>query len=143
MTLGPEGQTSRERDFGYAMVELYEKTCKQTKDWANDYLRSVRKHGGAQAARRVLQADTPGSKPSKGFMTILHMARLDLTLEREILRPRWDGLFTDEEREFCRRRLADYGYRPRSDTNLGSTSSPLPEKRRSAPRDWPEQKAAK
>ena len=109
--LGPEDQTPQEREFGFAMIDLYEKTGKQTSYWANYFLRSVRKHGGVEAARRVLQADRPDSKPSKGFMTLLHMARLDLTLEREILRPKWDGLFTDEERDFCRRRLADYGDR--------------------------------
>jgi 5-methylcytosine-specific restriction enzyme A len=109
MMLGPEDQTPQEREFGYAMIDLYEKTGKQTKYWANYFLRSVRKHG-VVAAKRVLQADKPDSKPSKGFMTLLHMARLDLTLEREILRPKWDGLSTDEERDFCRR-LADYGYR--------------------------------
>ena len=111
MTIGPEGQSLQELDFGYAMVELYEKIGKQTGYWANYFLRSVRKHGGVEAARRLLHADKLDSKPSKGFMSLLRMSRLDLTLEREILWPRWDGLFTEQERDFCRRRLAEYGYR--------------------------------
>ena len=58
-----------------------------------------------------LAADKPGSAPSSGFMKLRKAGRLDLTLEREILRPKWAELFTDAEREFCRRRLAEYGYR--------------------------------
>jgi len=38
-------------------------------------------------------------------------ARLDLSVEREVLRPKFEGLFTEAERAVARQRLDSYGYR--------------------------------
>ena len=39
--------------------------------------------------------------------------RLDLTVEAQVLRPEFADLFSEDERDLCRRRLTDYGYQPR------------------------------
>jgi hypothetical protein len=47
---------------------------------------------------------------SEGFTQLWQRKRLDLTVEAQALRPQFAHLFTEEERDACRRRLADYGY---------------------------------
>ncbi len=95
------------RQFDHAMVHVYEAAGRETGYWATRFLQMVRRQGGLQAARKLLAND----KVSAGFLALRRAGRLDLTVEREILRPKFAALFTDEEREVARARLAQYGYR--------------------------------
>lgn len=68
----------------------------------------VRREGGLAAAQKLLRL---GPIP-EGFWTLRQLGRLDLSLERLVLRPRWRPLFTDEEIEVARERLILAGYLP-------------------------------
>ena len=37
--------------------------------------------------------------------------RYDLSVEAHVLKPEYEGMFTDEERRICRERLKEFGYR--------------------------------
>ena len=64
--------------------------------------------GGLEAAKRLLHA----THVSDGFTALWERKRLDLAVESVVLRPEFGELFTDDELDLARRRLADYGYRP-------------------------------
>jgi hypothetical protein len=63
-------------------------------------------HGPMGTARRLLASDTV----SDGFVALWERGRMDLTVENVVLRPEFESLFSDDDREFARRRLAEYGY---------------------------------
>ena len=96
------------RQFDYAMYHVYEAAGKETGYWATRFLQMVRRRGGVEAARKLIADDGV----SAGFMALRRAGRLDLTVEREVLRPKFAELFTDEERNIARTRLAQYGFRP-------------------------------
>jgi hypothetical protein len=49
---------------------------------------------------------------SSGFATPSEKGRLDQTVEAFVVQERWSALFTDEELQIARDRLAEYGYHP-------------------------------
>ena len=58
------------------------------------------------AKRLILRED-----PTDGYITLYNKKRMDLTIEALIVsKPEYKVFFTDEEIEFCRGRLAQYGY---------------------------------
>ena len=79
-------------------------------NWALDNRRRPRceKHGGG-TARVLLNA----SNVSEGYVALWERKRLDLTVESVILGKEWHPLFSEEEREIARNRLAEYGYTPK------------------------------
>lgn len=86
------------------MARIYEEAKKEGYT-ASYFLRMLSEHGGVETARRLVNADTP----SEGFTRLWMMSRLDLSVEALILKPEWKSLFSDEERERARERLAKYG----------------------------------
>lgn len=71
----------------------------------------VHEHGATEAVRRLLQP--PVEQPSDGFTRLWEMGRLDLADESLAgFDPRFEALFTPEERALSRERLALYSYRP-------------------------------
>jgi hypothetical protein len=51
--------------------------------------------GAAEAAKHLLRSPDIQS----GFERLTREGRIDLTVEFAVLHPRWDGLFTPDERE--------------------------------------------
>jgi len=100
--------TDRENQFHRAMLDIYVRAKEQAGYNATRFLNMVNEHGGPDAARILLHAEAV----SDGFTALWERQRLDLTVEALILKPQWHDLFTDEERQVARKRLADYGYVP-------------------------------
>jgi hypothetical protein len=93
-----------ERRFEQEMVEtVYRAAGRETGYWAGYFLRSVKRHGGIGAARRLLQK----AGLSKGLVRLASLDRLDLAMETLVLRADFQALFTDEERAAAAQRLAD------------------------------------
>ena len=63
--------------------------------------------GIIQTAKQLINTDTP----SDGFTTRWELGRLDLSLEAQILNPKYKALFLDDERQICIKRLKEYGYK--------------------------------
>jgi hypothetical protein len=94
-------------EFHKAMLDVYRKAKKEAGYNAGYFLRMVEEVGGLEAARRLLRA----SAVSSGFTVLWEKGRLDLSVEAVVLQDRFSGLFTEEELDIARDRLAEYGYK--------------------------------
>lgn len=90
------------------MVRVYEVAKRDAGYNATRFLQMLSEHGGLKAARQLLHA----SGVSDGFTALWMAKRLDLSVEAHVLRPEFEGLFTEDEKRIARNRLADYGYVP-------------------------------
>lgn len=88
------------------MVAVYERAKSEAGYTATRLLELVSQLGGVNAARQLLAAP----KPSDGFTTLWEKGRLDLSVEAHVLKPEFAQLFSREESDIARRRLAEYGY---------------------------------
>ncbi len=95
-----------ERQFHKAMVEVYESAKRETGYNATRFIQMISEQGGVGTARQLLHSP----QVSDGFTALWERHRLDLAVEALVLRPDFDSLFSDEEREIARERLASYGY---------------------------------
>lgn len=94
--------TDLEARFEREMIEkVYRTAGRETGYWAGYFLRSVKRHGGVGAARRLLE----GSGVSKGLAKLASVKRLDLAMETLVLDAGYQPLFTEEERAIATRRL--------------------------------------
>ncbi len=69
--------------------------------------RLVAREGGLKAAKQLISK----SGGTYGFEVLWENNRLDLSVEALVLKPEYNDLFTDEEREICRKRLIEFGYK--------------------------------
>jgi hypothetical protein len=95
-----------ELDFHEAMVELYRRAKREVHYAARYFIDMVSNDGGRETARYLL--DT--KEPSDGYVVLWEHGRLDLSVEAEVLRPRWHDLFNDDQRATAVRRLREYGF---------------------------------
>ena len=94
-----------ERAFAKAMRDVYVRAKTEAGYNATYFLRMLSDHGPIDTARRLITS----TQPSEGFTQLWQRGRIDLTVEATVLRPEFVDLFTDEERDACRRRLKEYG----------------------------------
>lgn len=97
---------SLEAAFDTAMMDIYHRARAEAKYNASRYLQMLNENRGLQTAQTLLYAQTV----SEGYTALWERKRLDLTVEALILEPRWNELFTDEDRAIARNRLNEYGY---------------------------------
>lgn len=93
--------------FDQAMLDIYSEAGRATRYWAGYFLRSVRKDGGLEAARKLLWK----TGTSTGFERLKEESRLDLSMEALMLRPEFRELFSEAELGRASDRLAEHGYR--------------------------------
>jgi hypothetical protein len=92
--------------FDRAMMDVYVGAKRECDYNATYFLQMLHRHGGLETARRLLWA----REVSSGFTTLWECGRLDLSVEAQVLRHEFASLFSEEEREIARKRLAQYGY---------------------------------
>jgi hypothetical protein len=95
-----------EKRFHHDMIGLYEIAKRELHYNASYFIQMVSEQGGLKTAQKLLAA----SGPSSGFTVLWEHHRLDLAVEALVLRREYYPLFTDQEREIARTRLAEYGY---------------------------------
>jgi hypothetical protein len=95
-----------EARFDEAMMDVYSRALDECDYKATRFLHMLHEHRGLETARILLHA----SKVSEGYVALWERKRLDLTVEAVILAAQWHPLFSDQEREIARKRLAEYGY---------------------------------
>ncbi|MFO7285414.1 MAG: hypothetical protein LOD94_06340 [Gammaproteobacteria bacterium] len=99
-----------ESGFNEAMLDIYRRAKSEAGYTASAFLKMVVEHGGVEAARMLIHSQ----RVSSGYTELWERGRLDLSMEAMIVEtPRFHELFSPEEIEICRKRLADYGYQPR------------------------------
>ena len=99
---------SLENEFNEAMLDIYKRAYQECKYNASYFIRIVNDRGGLGTARYLLSTDDPQS----GFDVLRELGRLDLTVEAQVVKPRFRPLFTENEVSVARRRLDELGYRP-------------------------------
>jgi hypothetical protein len=104
----PVNKAELEKQFHQAMVQGYQQTKRETGYNATMYIQMISKSGGLATARQLIHA----ASVSSGFTTLWEKKRLDLAVEAFVLQERWNPLFTDDERQIARDRLAQYGFHP-------------------------------
>lgn len=85
------------------MLEIYKRAKKECNYHATRFLQMVTERGGLEAAKILIRA----KDVSEGFVELWKCERLDLTVEAEILNPKWQPLFTDDDRKVAKKRLKD------------------------------------
>ena len=95
-----------EREFHNAMVDIYRQAKTECRYNASRFLQMISEHGGMGTAKHLLAS----YEIQYGFTELWLYGRLDLTVEAHVLKPEFQELFTDQERERARKRLRDHGY---------------------------------
>lgn len=102
---------SLEAKFEAAMFDVYRRAKSEAGYNATIFLQMLSDRGGLATARQLINAP----RPSDGYTQLFERGRLDLTVEALVIEsPDWRSLFSDQELERARRRLADYGYSPKA-----------------------------
>ncbi|WP_433803390.1 GmrSD restriction endonuclease domain-containing protein [Actinomycetospora sp. CA-084318] len=95
-----------EAEFERAVLAQID-TCVADLRYNPSYLRLlVSQHGTLGTARRLLAQPAV----SDGFVKLHENRRLDLTIEALVVDPRFAALFSEQEREIARTRLAEFGW---------------------------------
>jgi hypothetical protein len=98
-----------EARFDDTMMDVYRRALAECDYKATRFLHMLHEHRGLETARILLRA----SKVSEGYVALWERKRLDLTVEAVILAEEWHALFSEQERQIARSRLAEYGYVPK------------------------------
>jgi len=99
------------KQFDNAMFEICARAKSEARYNATIFLGMLGDRGGLATAKYLINS----RKPSDGYTHLYERGRLDLTVEAMVVEsPRWHTLFTNEELEKARLRLAQYGYKPKS-----------------------------
>jgi len=95
-----------EARFNEAMMDVYRRALSECGYNATRFLHMLYEHRGLETARILPRS----SKVSEGYIALWEHKRLDLTVEAVVLAPKWHTLFSEDERQIARTRLAEYGY---------------------------------
>lgn len=98
-----------ERAFDGAMMEVYRRALTEAHYNAARFFNMLHDHRGLGTARILLHAP----HVSEGYTALHECGRLDLTVEALILQKKWYPLFSDQERQIARQRLAEYHFEGR------------------------------
>jgi len=93
-----------EYQFHNDMIRIYKDSKEELGYIASRFLQMVDQHGGYEAARILIGSD----RVSDGFITLWENNRIDLTVESVVLQDKYLSLFSEDELEKCRKRLAQY-----------------------------------
>ena len=98
--------TDAEHRFGEAMFAIY-REAKDIGYTPSVLLRMLNEKGALETARQLINA----ARPSDGYTRLWELRRLDLSVEAVVHdNAEWHDLFTQDEIQRCKKRLADYGY---------------------------------
>lgn len=95
-----------EKKFNADMRSIYILAKKKLKYNATRFLQLLSEKGGVQAAKILIAKDGG----TYGFEMLYEHHELGLTVEAHVIKDEYKELFTDQEREICKKRLEEYGY---------------------------------
>jgi len=99
--------------FTERALQIYEDAKNEIGYIAHRFRQKVKNDGGLAAAKQWLRP----SATTAGFRRLLDHDRLDLSVEAVALEDPWNALFTPEELQTARERLARFGYFTRTTTS--------------------------
>lgn len=95
-----------EKKFESEMSNIYNRLKKELNYNASRFNQLIINKGGLIAAKELISK----KNMSYGIETLWENNRLDLSVEALVLRPEYEKLFTNEERENCIKKLKDLNY---------------------------------
>ena len=95
-----------ESKFNIDMQNIYIIAKKELGYNATRFLQLVSEIGGLQAAKRLISKDGG----TYGFEVLWEHKRLDLSVEAHVLKREYSELFSNQERELCKKKLKEFGY---------------------------------
>lgn len=93
-----------EKKFEEDMKNIFIKSKEELNYRPIRFLELITEKGGIEAAKILIRKETDG------FITLWKNDRLDLSVEYHVLKPEYDELFTEEEKEICREKLKKYNF---------------------------------
>jgi hypothetical protein len=93
-------------EFTEALVDIYRRARAEAGYNAHEFIQLLHERHGYDTAMYLIHS----TQPSDGFTALWERKRLDLTVEAVVLRPKWNYLFTKEDRLATYRRLKNYEY---------------------------------
>jgi hypothetical protein len=99
------------QELDAAMREAYEELRDRHGYPANRFLQMLNRHGGQQTAKKLLQRHwSSQSDAVDGFLQLIRIGRVDMSVEAMVLRPHWRDLFSEAERTEAESRLRMTGF---------------------------------
>lgn len=95
-----------EAEFHDAMLDIYRRAKSEAHYTATRFLGMVVEQGGLRTAQYLIHAPNV----SDGYTALWERGKLELTVERLILEPKWRPLFTNDERKIAVTRLREYEF---------------------------------
>lgn len=92
--------------FHEEMLQIYYQAKKHCNYNATRFFQMVNEKGGLTTAKVLLS----NQESQSGLTTLWECGRLDLSMEALVIAPRFEELFSLEEREMARERLMGYGW---------------------------------
>lgn len=96
-----------ENEFNADMQNIYITAKKELGYNATRFLQLLSEKGGVEAARILISKEGG----TYGFEVLWENRRLDLSVEAHVIKPKYRELFTETEREICRKRLEEFEYK--------------------------------
>ena len=93
-------------EFHETMLDVYRRAKSECGYNAAYFLKMLAEHGGHSTAKQLLATEDPQS----GFLELWRCGRLDLTVEAQVIDPKYRDLFERGELHQARFRLAALGY---------------------------------
>lgn len=97
---------SLENQFNEDMQNIYLTAKRELGYNATRFLQLISEKGGVKAAKQLIAKDGG----TYGFEVLWENNRLDLSVEAHVLKEKYSELFSEVEKEMCRKRLSDFGY---------------------------------
>jgi hypothetical protein len=118
---GPDlpDQAQLAHEFTREMYARYRYLRRTLNYRANSFQALVANHGGVGAAKLFLR----DRNASDGFTRLCEEGMLEYTVQAAVLKPKYESLFTAEEREAARRRLELHGFDVASFLNQVDTTT--------------------
>ena len=95
-----------ENKFNEDMKNIYFTTKRDIGYTATRFMQLVSQKGGLQAAKKLIAKEGG----TYGFEVLWENKRLDLSVEALVLKPEYESLFSNEDKQLCSERLKQFGY---------------------------------
>lgn len=95
-----------EEQFHKDMESIYFTSKREIGYNPTRFIQLVAQKHGVPAAKQLIAK----SGGTYGFEILWEKHRLDLSVENLVLQEKYSSLFTEEEKQICRKRLQEFGY---------------------------------
>lgn len=110
ITVEKKMSTTLKAQFTEAMFDLWRRAKTEANYNAPRFLQMIVEQGAVPTAKQLVNSP----KMHSGLVVMQERARLDLTVEAEVLNPRWKKLFTVEDLSNAKKKLDALDYKPAS-----------------------------